>query len=119
MCRGDFQPKLSAGLVHAMMCCDCGAKSHFVFTAYSATVTAPWHNPTAWGDKLLWVQRYLNDHAYKRLILSHHKHLNRGHYLVDDRPNNGATHFLGMWLQFGSEQLPDWEAVKEWLMARR
>jgi 5'-nucleotidase len=81
--------------------------------------TAPWHNPTAWGDKLLWVHRYLNDHAYKRLILSHHKHLNKGHYLVDDRPNNGATHFPGMWLQFGSEQFSDWEIVTEWLMARR
>jgi 5'-nucleotidase len=52
--------------------------------------TAPWHNPTAWSDKLLWVQRHLNDHAYKRLILSHNKHLNKGHFLVDDRPNNGA-----------------------------
>ena len=31
--------------------------------------TAPWHNPSAWSDKLLWVQKYLGESAYKRLIL--------------------------------------------------
>ncbi len=35
--------------------------------------TAPWLNPSAWSDKLLWVQKYLGDVAYKRLILTHHK----------------------------------------------
>ncbi len=34
--------------------------------------TAPWRNPSAWSDKLLWVQHYLGDVAYKRLILTHH-----------------------------------------------
>ena len=51
--------------------------------------TAPWKNATAWHDKVLWVQEHLGleegSVAYKRLILSHHKHLNRGDYLVDDR----------------------------------
>ncbi len=46
--------------------------------------TSPWDNPSAWSDKLLWVKRHLGQPAYKRLILSHHKHLNLGHYLVDD-----------------------------------
>ena len=32
--------------------------------------TAPWNNPSAWSDKLLWVQKHLGDIAYKRLILS-------------------------------------------------
>jgi 5'(3')-deoxyribonucleotidase len=45
--------------------------------------TAPWENPTAWSDKLIWVKKYLGKHAYKRLILSHHKNLNRGDYLKD------------------------------------
>jgi 5'-nucleotidase len=34
--------------------------------------TAPWKNPSAWSDKLLWVQQHLGQHAHKRLILSHH-----------------------------------------------
>ena len=57
--------------------------------------TAPWKNPSAWHDKLEWVQthfRFETDSvAYKRLILSHDKNLNRGDYLVDDRHANGAV----------------------------
>lgn len=41
--------------------------------------TAPWKNPSAWTDKVLWIQKHLGDRAHKRLILSHHKNLNRGH----------------------------------------
>ena len=33
--------------------------------------TAPWENPSAWTDKLLWVKEYLGEKAKKRLILSH------------------------------------------------
>jgi len=67
--------------------------------------TAPWKNSSAWSDKLDWVHRYLGygeeDFVHKRLILSHHKNLNIGDYLVDDRPNNGAREFTGEWVHFG------------------
>ena len=65
--------------------------------------TSPWENPTALPHKLAWVQKHLPEVAYKRLILSHHKHLNRGHFLVDDRGKNGASEFGGTWIEFGSE----------------
>ena len=55
--------------------------------------TAPWDNPTAWSDKLKWVKKYLGKNGYKRLILSHHKNLNAGDYLIDDRTKNGADKF--------------------------
>jgi 5'(3')-deoxyribonucleotidase len=73
--------------------------------------TAPWHNPSAWSDKLLWVQKYLGKSAYKRLILSHHKNLNDGHYLIDDRTKNGADRFRGEHIHFGTEKFPDWKSV--------
>ena len=73
--------------------------------------TAPWKNPSAWSDKLLWVQEYLGDVAYKRLILTHHKDLNRGDYLIDDRKKNGASEFQGKLIQFGSEDFPNWKTV--------
>lgn len=73
--------------------------------------TAPWDNPSAWSDKLNWVQEYLGEPAYKRLILSHHKHLNDGHYLIDDRTKNGADRFKGHHIHFGTEAFPDWESV--------
>ena len=81
--------------------------------------TAPWENPSAWSDKLEWVKRHLGAPAHKRLILSHNKHLNRGHYLVDDRPNNGAEEFGKVqdqkWIQFGHEQFPSWAEVVAYL----
>ena len=79
--------------------------------------TSPWENPSAWSDKLLWVKKHLGSYAYKRLILSHHKNLNRGHYLIDDRFKNGADKFQGEHIHFGSEKFPGWAAVGEYLLA--
>ena len=65
--------------------------------------TAPWNNPSAWEDKIEWVQKHLGDAAHKRLILSHNKHLNMGDYLIDDRLANGADKFQGEHIHFGQE----------------
>ena len=81
--------------------------------------TAPWHNPSAWSDKLLWVQKYLGESAYKRLILSHHKNLNDGQYLIDDRTKNGADRFRGQHIHFGTEQFPDWPSVVAYLKSKK
>ena len=78
--------------------------------------TAPWENPSAWSDKVLWVKKYLGKEAYKRLILSHNKQLNKGDYLIDDRPHNGAEDFEGEWIRFGSGEFGDWELVERHLM---
>lgn len=80
--------------------------------------TAPWNNPSAWSDKLNWVKQYLGDICYKRLILSHHKNLNRGDFLIDDRKKNGAGEFEGELLLFGSEAYPDWKTVKRYMLNR-
>ena len=79
--------------------------------------TAPWENPSAWSDKLQWVKKYLGPSAHKRLILSHHKNLNNGDFLVDDRTKNGAAQFTGEHIHFGTEAFPDWEAVCEYLLS--
>lgn len=73
--------------------------------------TAPWNNPSAWSDKLEWVKKHLGQVAYKRLILSHHKHLNKGDILIDDRVKNGAGEFEGELILFGSSMFPDWNSV--------
>jgi len=77
--------------------------------------TSPWDNPSAWQDKILWVKKYLEKSAYKRLILSHHKNLNRGDYLIDDRLKNGADKFIGEHIHFGTEKFPDWKSVLSYL----
>lgn len=73
--------------------------------------TAPWDNPEAWMHKRLWLEKYFGKAIRKRLILSHHKNLLIGDFLVDDNPWNGAREFGGKWLHFGSEQFPDWTSV--------
>ena len=78
--------------------------------------TAPWENASAWGDKNLWVRKYLGEIAYKRLILTHNKNLNYGDFLIDDRTANGACLFKGKHIIFGSKDYPDWEAVCNYLL---
>lgn len=88
-----------------------------IFDTYILS-TSPWENPSAWSDKLNWVKQHLGEPAYKRLILSHHKNLNRGDYLVDDRTKNGADRFQGQLIHFGSDEYPNWDAVTSFLMSR-
>jgi len=78
--------------------------------------TAPWKNPSAWSDKVLWVQKHLGEKAYKRLIISHHKNLNKGHFLIDDREKNGAKEFEGELIQFGSEPFKDWHEILKYMI---
>ena len=65
--------------------------------------TSPWENPTALQDKQNWVIKYLKDDAEKRLIFSHHKNLNKGDFLIDDRTKRGAKYFEGKHIHFGKE----------------
>lgn len=81
--------------------------------------TAPWNNPSAWSDKVAWVTKYLDDVLHKRLIISHHKDLCQGDYLIDDRGKNGTRGFAGEWIEFGSEKFPDWESVLKYLASCR
>ncbi len=99
---------------HAVECYQelCGRFDTYILS------TAPWENPSAWSDKLEWVKHYLGSHAYKRLILTHHKNLNIGDFLVDDRTKNGADRFQGEHILFGSERFPDWPTVASYLRTR-
>ena len=80
--------------------------------------TSPWANPSAWSDKLIWVKNYLGPSANKRLILSHHKNLNAGDFLIDDRTKNGVNEFKGEHLHFGTQKFPDWNSVVAYLDQR-
>ena len=75
-----------------------------------------------------WIQHYfkndettalkdpLGNPLWKRLILSHHTHLNQGDFLVDDRTANGADRFNGEHIHFGQERWPDWETILKYLL---
>ena len=80
--------------------------------------TAPWNNPSAWSDKLLWVKENLGELASRRLILTHHKNLNTGDYLIDDRTARGADKFAGEHIHFGTKKFPDWQSVMKYLRSK-
>lgn len=88
-----------------------------VFDTYILS-TSPWENHTAWSDKLQWVKKHLGKPAYKRLILSHHKNLNAGDFLIDDRLKNGVDKFNGEHIHFGTDQFPDWMTITEYLLQK-
>ena len=85
--------------------------------------TAPWKNPTAWHDKVEWIQKYFGAEEggplWKKVILSHHKHLNRGDFLVDDRiDRNGVDRFHehgGEVIHFGADGYKTWPEVVDYL----
>ena len=83
-----------------------------VFDVYILS-TAPWENSSAWSDKLKWVKKHLGEKAKKRLILSHHKNLNQGDFLVDDRDKNGAGEFTGTLIKFVPNETSWPDLVKE------
>jgi len=89
--------------------------------------TVPWGNTSGASQKIEWIQHHFGHQKgtplWKRVILSHHKHLNRGDFLVDDRSRNGAAEFAAHnpgaeWIQFGTEQFPDWPSVVAYLVER-
>lgn len=80
--------------------------------------TSPWGNDSAWIDKIKWVKKYLGTFAYKRLILSHHKNLNKGDFLIDDRLANGVEKFEGEHIHFGQDPFNDWESVLNYLRSK-
>lgn len=87
-----------------------------------ALSTAPWENPGAWGDKIIWIKKHFGDSKdsifYKKVIITHHKHLNKGGVLIDDRLKNGADKFDGELILFGSDNFPDWDVVAGYLLGK-
>jgi 5'-nucleotidase len=83
--------------------------------------TTPWDIPQAGAEKRIWIDslpEHLAKYFHKRLITTHFKNLVMGDYLIDDRAKNGASHFSGEWIQFGSTEFPDWQTIINYLARR-
>lgn len=72
---------------------------------------APYNEPDAWGEQVRWVEKWLGVPAYNRLILSSHKNLSYGDYLIDAHTSHGADGFMGTHIQFGADPYKTWEDV--------
>lgn len=70
-------------------------------------------NPHCYSEKRLWVEDHLGFEHVNRLILSPHKNLSKGDYLIDDNiSGKGQDLFEGELIHFGSKKFPDWLSVK-------
>ncbi|MDQ2077499.1 hypothetical protein [Marinimicrobium sp. ABcell2] len=76
-------------------------------------LTAPSEkNPHCYSEKRIWVEEHLGFAAVNRLIISPHKDLYRGDYLIDDcATGKGQDHFEGTLILFGSHEFPGWSSV--------
>ena len=81
--------------------------------------SAPWENPSAWSDKLIWVKKYLGTSVHKRLILTHHVDLNKGDFLIEAGAENDMAQFEGQVIQLGTPTFPDWDSILKYLMPKQ
>ena len=65
--------------------------------------TPMWSVPESFTDKRVWLENHYGDLVKKRLILSHRKDLQIGHFLIDDRIKNGVENFKGIHIHFGTD----------------
>jgi len=74
------------------------------------------YNPLSYTEKRVWIENHLGKNMVNRLILSSHKNLNKGDFLIDDyTEGKGQDKFEGELINFGSEKFPDWEVVLKYL----
>ena len=85
------------------------AETYNVFVVTECPAT----NPSASAEKVRWTGHWLGVPAYNRVIVTNHKHLLYGDYLIDARMTGGAEEFMGTLLHFGEEPYRTWEDVLE------
>lgn len=73
--------------------------------------TPMWNVPLSYTGKRIWLEKHFGRIAEKKLILTHHKNLVHGDYLIDDRIRNGVDMFTGEHIHFGSVDYPSWDRV--------
>lgn len=77
-------------------------------------LTAPSiYNPLCYSEKRRWVEQYLGFEHVHRLIISYHKNLLIGDYLIDDKTEErGQENFTGELIQFGISGMRTWRDIK-------
>jgi 5'-nucleotidase len=72
-------------------------------------------NPHSYSEKREWVEKHLGMLAVNNLIISAHKGLHKGNYLIDDcTSGKGQENFEGQLIQLGSVSYPDWNSISKY-----
>ncbi len=77
-------------------------------------LTAPsTRNPHSYKEKRVWVENYFGYEFCKKLIICSNKGLLKGDILIDDNlTGKGQEKFEGKLFHFGSNEYPNWNAIK-------
>ncbi len=75
---------------------------------------APLHDPDYARRMQEWTFENLGVAAYNRLILTNHKNLLYGDYLIDALTTNGSTDFMSTRIPFADDTFKTWEEVIEY-----
>ncbi len=76
-------------------------------------------NPHCYAEKRIWVENHLGMAVVENLIISPHKHLSKGDYLIDDMPSGkGQDRFDGKLILYGSEEFPNWVSVTKYFKSQ-
>ena len=80
-------------------------------------LTAPsLYNPLCYSEKRRWVEQHLGIEHVHRLIISYHKNLLIGDYLIDDKAEGrGQEYFEGELIQFGTKAFISWQNIKRYI----
>ena len=115
ICAGCEKPSTSKELISKLAISDTPGKKVLVIDEYESIITL--------NDKVS-IFNIIKENNYNRwmpiIIVTnnqHNKHLNEGHFLIDDRPHrNGAGDFKGELIHFGSDKFPNWDHVLGYLL---
>ena len=73
-------------------------------------------NINCFSEKAEWVLEHLGFDVLEKTIMCGDKSLLKGDYLIDDNGQNGQPEFEGKWIEFASEEFPDWISVIDYLV---
>ena len=69
-------------------------------------------NPLCYTEKRVWIEKYFGIELVNNMIISAHKHLNKGDILIDDNLRGcGQDMFDGEFIHFGSDEYPNWDNI--------
>jgi 5'-nucleotidase len=72
--------------------------------------------PSMYKDKRIWLEKHFGEKFREKLILTHRKDLQVGHYLIDRNLNNGSDKFINDLLLFGSDTFKNWDQIVRYLV---
>ena len=72
-------------------------------------------NIHCYSEKAQWILDKLGFDIQEKTILCGDKSLLKGDYLIDDCGGSGQEDFEGEWIQFGSDNFPNWKSVLKYL----